>query len=207
MNGRRALSRKRGKKLVPHATNCPSLAQFSGKPVNRSADSPGDTQTDLTISNRQRTKPINVRQLRQIIRVLLEDLLQLDQVELGISFVGAAEMTRVNETFLQHAGSTDVITFDYLDARPASTNLKPAPVHGELFICVDEAVTQARRFRTTWQSELIRYIIHGLLHLLGHDDHGVVARRQMKRAEGRLLQQLGARFPLSRLGRKPRLRS
>ncbi len=175
--------------------------------MNRSAVSPGDAKPALTISNRQRTRPINVRQLRQIIRVLLEDLLRLDQVELGISFVGAAEMTRVNETFLQHPGSTDVITFDYLDARPPSTNFKPASVHGDLFICVDEAIAQARRFRTTWQSELIRYVIHGLLHLLGHDDHGVVARRQMKRVEGRLLQQLSDRFPLSRLGRKPRLRS
>jgi probable rRNA maturation factor len=45
----------------------------------------------------------------------------------------------------------------------------PMSLHGELFICLDDAVKQAREFRTTWQSELTRYVIHGLLHLCGHD--------------------------------------
>ena len=44
------------------------------------------------------------------------------------------------------------------------------PLHGEIFICVDEAVWQARKFRTSWQSEIVRYLVHGVLHLLGHDD-------------------------------------
>ena len=45
-----------------------------------------------------------------------------------------------------------------------------ATLHGEIFICVDEAVLQARKFRTSWQSEIVRYLVHGVLHLLGHDD-------------------------------------
>ena len=43
-------------------------------------------------------------------------------------------------------------------------------LHGELFICVDEAVAQAKEFKTSWQSEVVRYVVHGVLHLLGHDD-------------------------------------
>ena len=43
-------------------------------------------------------------------------------------------------------------------------------LHGEIFICVDEAIRQARRFGTIWQSEIVRYLIHGVLHLLGFDD-------------------------------------
>ena len=103
-------------------------------------------------------------------------------------------MTRVNETFLQHAGSTDVITFDHAEPDAAA-------LHGEIFICVDEAVTQARRFRTTWQSELLRYMIHGLLHLQGFDDHTASDRRQMKSEENRLLAALRRRFPTGKLAR------
>ncbi len=157
---------------------------------------------DLTLRNRQRTRPVEIRRLRQICITLLEDLLQIKNAELGVTLVAAPEMARINGQFLQHEGSTDVITFDYSeipDPRPK--------LHGELFVCLDEAVLQARRFRTTWQSELVRYIIHGTLHLLGHDDHRAPDRRTMKREENRLLRLLRTRFPLSRLARKPRLRA
>jgi len=159
----------------------------------------------LTVCNRQRSRQINHRLFRQIGLTLLKDLCAVKQAELGINLVAASEMQRLNETFLHHTGSTDVITFDY------SEHTSPVPnpvvmVHGEIFLCVDEAILQARQFRTTWQSELVRYLIHGVLHLLGHDDHLAVARRRMKREENRLLKSLSSRFALSRLARKSKLR-
>jgi ssRNA-specific RNase YbeY (16S rRNA maturation enzyme) len=45
----------------------------------------------------------------------------------------------------------------------------------------------------------VRYVIHGILHLLGHDDLEPVARRKMKRVEGRWLRDIARRFPLSKL--------
>ncbi len=164
---------------------------------------------DLTLRNRQRTRPVETRRLRRICTTLLEDLLQIKNAELGITLVAAPKMSRINQTFLNHQGSTDVITFDYSevpDPRPQTPDPRPK-LHGELFVCLDEAVLQARRFRTTWQSELVRYIIHGTLHLLGHDDHRASDRRTMKREEDRLLRLIRIRFPLSRLARKPKLRA
>ena len=159
---------------------------------------------DLTIQNRQRTRAINTRQLRQIIATLLAELLKIKNAELGVTLVAAPEMTRLNEAFLQHEGSTDVITFDHRE--PGTLNLEfGTTLHGEIFVCVDEAIVQARRFRTTWQSEVVRYIVHGVLHLLGHQDHRAADRRAMKREENRLLTLLVARFPLSRLARKTKL--
>jgi rRNA maturation RNase YbeY len=70
---------------------------------------------------------------------------------------------------------------------------------GELFICLDDAVKQAREFRTTWQEELARYVIHGLLHLRGFDDLEPAARRVMKREENRLLRRAGRAFTLAQL--------
>ena len=164
----------------------------------------------IMISNRQRTRKINTRWLKQIVSALLSEL-KLEGAELGVQLVGAAEMARVNRQFLGHAGSTDVITFDHRSAGdpPASPfdHLNSSFVirhsslrlHGELFICVDDAVAQAREFRTSWQSEVVRYAVHGVLHLLGHDDLKPALRRKMKCEENRLLRRLEQRFSLRKL--------
>ena len=154
----------------------------------------------LSIRNRQRAIPVDVRRLRRITLVLLRDLLAKEAFELGICLVHPPEMTRLNETFLGHNGPTDVITFDYSDG--GRVQKEPRGLHGEIVICVQEAVSQARRFRTSWQRELARYVIHGLLHLEGYDDRRGADRRKMKREEGRLLRRLGRRCPIAPLARR-----
>lgn len=147
---------------------------------------------ELTIRNRQRARALHVRLLRQIIEAVVTKHLQLTQVELGVTLVGAAEMARVNWQFLQHEGSTDVITFDHTEAQVSRKSAATArrEICGELYVCVDDAIAQARSFRTTWQAEVVRYIVHGILHLCGHDDHRAAARRIMKQEENRLVRRL-----------------
>jgi probable rRNA maturation factor len=154
---------------------------------------------ELYLRNNQRTRSINRRLLRWIIRDLLADLLQQEDFDLTIHLIGSRQMTRINETHLQHSGSTDVITFDYSDINSTE------PLSGEIFVCVDEAIIQSSRFHTTWTSELVRYIIHGLLHLRGYDDLEPTTRRRMKREENRLLKEISLRFGLSKLELKTRL--
>ncbi len=158
---------------------------------------------ELTIRNRQRNRQVDARFLRQITIGLLTDLLQVEAVELGVSVVAAPEMARINWQFLQLEGSTDVITFDHSEAQESRRKIAPGgrQINGELFICVEEAVAQAQHFRTTWQAELIRYIVHGILHLLGHDDHHAARRKRMKREENRLVRLLAARFAFRQLGK------
>ena len=160
----------------------------------------------LAIRNRQRARKVDLRLLRRIVKTLLAESLQIENAELGIHLIAAPEMTRINQTYLDHEGSTDVITFDHSFGVPPSggpgrVNAELQTLHGELFICLDDALAQAKEFRTTWQSELVRYLIHGVLHLLGHDDHAAAARRAMKREENRLLRRLAKEFPLARLAR------
>jgi len=171
----------------------------------------------LSVRNRQRVRRVNTPLLRRITLHVLEEQLPVSDFELAIHLVAAPEMARVNWDFLHHEGSTDVITFDHsdpvgVDVRrlsnqklPRSKQSEPPHVgsyeglHGELFICLDDAVKQAREFRTTWQGELTRYVIHGLLHLCGHGDHKPASRRKMKREENRLLRETNKRFVLSKL--------
>jgi probable rRNA maturation factor len=148
----------------------------------------------LTLRNRQRAYPLETRLLRPVFRALLEDLLHQEEFDLGIYFVGGAEITRLNETFLRHRGSTDVITFDYTDPG------QPQSLHGEILICVHEALLQARRFRTSWHTELVRYGLHGVLHLCGFNDRGASDRRKMKHVEERLLAHLAGQFDWPRRG-------
>jgi rRNA maturation RNase YbeY len=217
-------------------------------------------QRTLSLHNRQRVRPVNLRLMRRIVSALLRETCPHGPFDLAIYLVAEPEMTRLNETFLRHKGSTDVITFDYAEepmqasglprsgstaARGASFShlnggrrISPSPepgskdgrdafhrvpnfrqvrgrcgtrpyhpeeipgeghptaclLHGEIFVCVDEAISQARRFHTTWQSELVRYIVHGVLHLLGYDDAHSRARRKMKAAEDSLVGQLAREF-------------
>ena len=159
----------------------------------------------LSIQNRQRARPVAISRLRRITRAVLQDHLQVESHELGLHLVGAAEMARLNQAFLHHEGSTDVITFDHSESPPATpvSGTSPGQLHGELFISVPDAIAQAREFGTTWQEELLRYVIHGLLHLLGHDDRKPPARRVMKRAENRLVKALAGEHPIARLQRGP----
>ena len=150
----------------------------------------------LVFKNRQRVRRVDTALLRRITRWLLEESPGVRDFQLCIHLVGAVEMARVNEMFLQHAGSTDIITFDHSEAGP------PDSLHGELFICLDDAVKQAKEFKTSWQSELTRYVIHGLLHLRGFDDRKPAARRAMKKEENRMLRETSREFSLARLARK-----
>jgi probable rRNA maturation factor len=163
---------------------------------------------NVAVASHQHTRKINLRLLKKITQELLPEL-ELEKAEIGICLVAAPEMTRLNETFLKHQGSTDVITFDYHSegvvrrplpaARSGALRRARPTLHGEIFVCVDEAVLQARKFGTSWQSEVVRYLVHGVLHLLGFDDSSVVARRKMKREENHWLREMTRRFPLSKL--------
>ncbi|MEI7809231.1 MAG: rRNA maturation RNase YbeY [Verrucomicrobiota bacterium] len=158
---------------------------------------------NLVIANRQRTKKIIKRFLKEVTAELLTKL-QVTEAELGIILVGAKEMARVNWCFLQHEGSTDVITFDHTEKRKAKRKTQKY-LHGELYICVDEAIKQAEEFGTNWQAEVVRYVVHGVLHLLGYDDLKPQLRRRMKREENRLLRHLEKRFALAHLSRAAKI--
>ena len=149
----------------------------------------------LRLFNRQKSRGLSLPLLRRIARHLLEESRARPKYELGVHLIGAFEMNELNETFLGHSGSTDVITFDHQEAADDGN------LHGEIFISVDDAVAQAGRFGATWQSEIIRYLAHGILHLEGYNDTETAPRRAMKREENKLVKELSRRFDLDKLDR------
>ena len=82
---------------------------------------------------------------------------------IDVALVGDTVMARLNWRFLRHRGATDVITF------PAGTGSKDG-VLGEIVISVDHARRQARRYGHSVRREVALLLVHGILHLRGHDD-------------------------------------
>lgn len=146
-----------------------------------------DPPYPLLIVNHQRAQTIDRDDVRRVVTAVLAESRQ--EAELGIHFVSARRSAELNQRHLQHEGPTDVLTFDY-----GST---PVRLHGEIFICVTEAIRQAAELGTDWREELLRYVIHGMLHLRGYDDLDPSQRRVMKREEDRLVKRWASGNPAS----------
>ncbi|MGV3775007.1 MAG: rRNA maturation RNase YbeY [Verrucomicrobiales bacterium] len=150
---------------------------------------------ELVIRNRQRSHAIDTKFLEHVTIHALEKLFKLDQYSCAIHIVSPEKMAKVNWEYLQHEGSTDVITFDYKDY----PEQEGAELAGEIFISYEDAIKQASEFSTRPESELVRYVVHGLLHLMNYDDLEPAKRKVMKREENKAVQQLEKRFDFSKL--------
>ena len=98
--------------------------------------------------------------------------------DIAYVFCDDEEILRVNREYLQHDYYTDIITFDYSEGDT---------IAGDLFISLDTVRTNAAQFDTTYDEELRRVIIHGILHLCGINDKGPGEREQMEAAENQAL--------------------
>lgn len=105
---------------------------------------------------------------------------------LRVIFTHDAAMKKLNTRWLGHRSTTDVISFPLEGSRGAS-------LEGEIYVNLDQARRQAREYRVTDRSEIARLVIHGSLHLLGHDDATPALRRRMSGLEDRYLGRLGVR--------------
>jgi probable rRNA maturation factor len=107
--------------------------------------------------------------------------------ELRVRVVGDAEMSRAHERHLGDPSTTDVMTFDLADGAVA----RGAPVDADLLVCVDEAARRASEHGYTIERELLLYVVHGLLHCLGHDDHDEASYQRMHELEDEVLEAIG----------------
>ncbi len=103
--------------------------------------------------------------------------------EVRVRVVGDGEMAAAHERFKGEAGTTDVLTFDLAEG--------PGPLDADILVCIDEAARQAGARGHSVERELLLYVIHGVLHCLGHDDHEDAAAARMHAEEDRVLEAIG----------------
>ena len=82
---------------------------------------------------------------------------------LSITFVGRAAMSEMNWRYLRHRGPTDVISFGL------GRTVKRGAVIGDIYICPEVARDNAKRQGIPIGEEVLRLVVHGTLHVLGHD--------------------------------------
>lgn len=98
--------------------------------------------------------------------------------DIAYIFCSDEKILEVNREYLQHDYYTDIITFDYCEDNIIS---------GDLFISLDTVRTNSEEFKTDYNEELHRTIIHGVLHLCGINDKGPGEREIMEKAENEAL--------------------
>ena len=101
--------------------------------------------------------------------------------EIAYIFCSDEKILEVNRQFLQHDYYTDIITFDYTEN---------GKINGDIFISVDTVRSNAEKFNVTFDNELMRVIIHGVLHLTGQNDKTPETEKVMHQKEDIALEEL-----------------
>ncbi len=113
----------------------------------------------------------------------LTDLIRIHEqrnfLTLEVVFVNDSEILEMNRKYLGHDYVTDIITFPYHE--------NEEPVEGTLFCCLTQISRQSRELNTEFGMELLRVVIHGLLHLVGYDDETEQQRNRMHSLENKYI--------------------
>lgn len=139
----------------------------------------------IHIRNQQNSKSISSRRVRKDLAAALS-LLGCEEAELSVLFTGSARMKQLNALYRGIPKETDVLSFamdeDFSPVAP------PSHILGDIVISVPRTVEQARAYKTTFYEELLRLLLHGLLHLLGYDhEKSRYQKMKMEKMEKELL--------------------
>jgi len=104
--------------------------------------------------------------------------------ELRVALVGDEEMAAAHLRHCGEPGTTDVITFDLADGSGDELD-------ADLLVCLDEAERQAGVRGIRVEHEVLLYVVHGVMHCLGYDDHDEASAGAMHAAEDRVLSRIG----------------
>jgi probable rRNA maturation factor len=135
----------------------------------------------VSIASPQRHVRVERGHYRNAVRAVLEAE-GIKNADISLAFVDNATVHRLNRQFLGHDEPTDVLCF------PLATSGR---LEGELIIGAEVALAEARTRGHDVHAELTLYIVHGLLHLCGYDDHTARDAREMRSRERLHLERLG----------------
>jgi len=149
-------------------------------------EKPAEPPQGILIANEQRLMPVDEDRLRCAVQAVLDDA-AIHSAMISIAVVNDAASHAINHRYLQHDWPTDILSFvlenegDHLE--------------GELVASAETALKMADRYGWTPAEELLLYVIHGALHLVGYRDKAPEETAQMRAAEQQVLRQLGVTLP------------
>ncbi len=137
--------------------------------------------SSIDITDRQAAIECPPEEIRRVVRIGLR--MEGRTADLSIAVVDDEGIRRLNRRFLGRAGITDVLAFPYGSAGEK--------LEGEIVVNAELAARRAADMPHGPREDLMLYVVHGLLHLLGYDDHDEEDRRRMRRREQDVLTAAG----------------
>ena len=128
----------------------------------------------IAITNCQKTLPVDRRRMRRAIRLILRDA-GIQEARIGVAVVDDAAIAKLHGEFLNDPTPTDVLSF--------VLERSPQVLEGEVVLSADTARSNAAKYSSTAEKELLLYVIHGALHLVGYDDTTPRKRAVMRKRE------------------------
>ena len=139
---------------------------------------------DILIDNQQTNRPIKVKAIQKKARAILSAL-DCPEGELSIVLVDDVRIADLNETYLQHTGPTNVISFPMREGDFSEINPQ---LLGDVVISVDTCAREAEEAGIAMEMRLDQLLVHGILHLLGYDHvHSESEARVMEKKSTELL--------------------
>jgi probable rRNA maturation factor len=136
----------------------------------------------VTIANRQKQLPIDRRRIRRTVEAVIRDA-AIPEARISVAVVDDPTIAKLHHEFLGDTEPTDVLSF--------VLERSPQCLEGEVVVSAETALGNAPRYGSTPEDELLRYVIHGTLHLLGHDDATPRKRAAMRKLERQYLESTG----------------
>ena len=150
----------------------------------------------IHLRNSTRKHKIALHKIEKTAHILLAAIGESD-ASLSISFVGDAAIRRLNREYRGKDVATDVLSFPMYERNDLRRRGQAAGERllGDIVISADTAVRQGAAYDATLAREIERLLIHGVLHLIGHDHEKPAQRRRMEAEERRLAAAIGMRWP------------
>ncbi len=115
--------------------------------------------------------------------------LHIDNVAITLVLTGDEAIASINSNYRKKKGPTDVLSFAYREAPTPMADGLPEYL-GDVIISLETAQKQAQEYNVPLHDEILRLIVHGMLHLLGYDHEQYYKKKQMQKKEEELLQHL-----------------
>lgn len=135
---------------------------------------------EIQVSSRQKIKKINSWAVKRFVKEIVA-FLDVELEDLSLVFCDDSFLRPLNAQYFGRDVVTDVISFPMVEFEDMGF------VSGELIISVERALAQSKEYKMPFANELVLYIIHGFLHLMGYEDSPESERLIMKTEEERVL--------------------
>jgi len=137
------------------------------------------------VENKNKSYTISSPYIKKVIGQVLRWLKKTEDIEIEVIFVDDPAIKKLNKVYKRSDRTTDVLSFG-LDAGVFGIK----KLIGSVFISLDTARANSKRFGTSFEEEVVLYVIHGILHLVGYDDGTKAEIGRMRAEEKRILERI-----------------